>query len=57
MSPDELISLQIALVYVFGPILISAVPLVLALGMIAAILTVMQSLLAPRARGQMGGQG
>jgi hypothetical protein len=53
MSPEELISLQTALVYVFGPLLILAVPLVLALGTIAAILSVMLSFLTPRARGPL----
>jgi hypothetical protein len=45
-----MVSLQMALVWVFGPIIIAAIPLVFALGTLAALLTAMLTFLAPRAK-------
>lgn len=48
MSADEMTNLQAALVYVFAPIIIAAIPLVLAIGTSAALLTAFLTFLAPR---------
>lgn len=44
---DEMTNLQMALVYVFAPIIFLAVPLVLALGIVAALLQILAVFIDP----------
>lgn len=47
MNASEIAALQAALVYVFAPVIILAVPLVLALGIVAALLHILAALIDP----------